>query len=110
MSFTVDRRGFLRFAAGGAFGVATSGITLRGISEWNAAMEAEIVAVPDGPESWAVATCSLCPGGCGLRVQLDERVGDVAAQVGDLAVLGLTEVQRLGAGEHERELAGQVGA
>ena len=46
--------------------------------------------------------------GGGVRVQLDGRIGNVAAQAGDLAVLGLAEVQCLVAGEHEREVVGQV--
>ena len=46
MSFTFDRRNFLRFAAGGAVGVATSGVSLHGISTLNAAIDSELVRVP----------------------------------------------------------------
>ena len=41
--------------------------------------------------------------------QLDLWIGRMAAKAGDLAVLGLAELQRLGAGEHQWELAGEVG-
>ena len=57
MSFTFDRRNFLRFAAGGAVGVATSGVSLKGISTINAAIDSEQVRVPSGPESWATGVC-----------------------------------------------------
>ncbi|HEX9119264.1 MAG TPA: molybdopterin-dependent oxidoreductase, partial [Terriglobales bacterium] len=70
MSFTFDRRNFLRFAAGGAVGVATSGVSLKGISTLNAAIDSEQARVPSGPESWATGVCNMCPGGCGLRVRL----------------------------------------
>jgi len=70
VSFEFDRRSFLKFAAGGAAGAATSGVTLKGISDVNAALANELVRVPSGPESWANGVCTLCPGGCGLRVRL----------------------------------------
>ncbi len=70
MSFTFDRRNFLRFAAGGAVGVATSGISVEGISKLNAAIDHELVKVPSGPESWVTGVCNMCPGGCGLRVRM----------------------------------------
>ncbi|MFQ5723010.1 MAG: molybdopterin-dependent oxidoreductase [Terriglobia bacterium] len=69
MNFRVNRREFLRFAGGGAVGLATSGVTLRGLSAVNAALAAEEVQVPRGPEAWSLSVCSLCPGGCGLRVR-----------------------------------------
>ncbi|MBI4466244.1 MAG: molybdopterin-dependent oxidoreductase [Acidobacteria bacterium] len=69
MSFRVNRRDFLRFAGGGAAGLAASGVTLRGLSTLNAALAAEEVEVPGGPEAWRLSVCSLCPGGCGLRVR-----------------------------------------
>lgn len=65
----INRRGFLHSAAGGAMGLAVSGGGLRGISRLNAALEAEQVRVPGGPEAFAPSVCSLCPGGCGLRVR-----------------------------------------
>ena len=70
MSFTFDRRNFLRFAAGGVVGAAASGVSLKGITTINAAIDSELVRVPSGPESWATAVCNMCPGGCGLRVRL----------------------------------------
>ena len=78
MSFKVDRRDFLRFTAGGVAGVSASGVTLKGISSLNAALAAEEVDVPRGPESWALGVCSLCPGGCGLRVR---KIGDRVTKV-----------------------------
>ncbi len=78
MNVTLNRRSFLQFVTSSAVGVAASGITLRSISEWNAAVEAEMVSVPEGPETWAVATCSLCPGGCGLRVR---KIGERAVKI-----------------------------
>lgn len=69
-----NRRDFLRFAGGGAVGAAASGITLQGISAFNAALAAEEVNVPRGPETWSLGICSLCPAGCGLRVRkIDKR-------------------------------------
>ncbi len=50
------------------------------------------------------ATGSRC-----LRVQLDLRVRSVPAQVGDLTMLGLAGVERLGAAEHEGKVAGEIG-
>ncbi len=50
-------------------GVATSGVTLRGLSTFNAALASEEVQVPRGPEAWSLSVCTLCPAGCGLRVR-----------------------------------------
>ncbi len=69
MSFEINRRDYLRFAAGGALGAATSGISLRGLSRMNAALSTEEVQVPGGPENWTSSLCSLCPAACGLRVR-----------------------------------------
>lgn len=69
MSFRVNRRDFLRFAGGGALGLATAGVTLRGVSTATAVLAAEEVRVPRGPEAWSPSVCSLCPGGCGLHVR-----------------------------------------
>lgn len=49
--------------------MATSGVTLQGLSTLNAAIESEEVHVPRGPEAWSLSVCSLCPAGCGLRVR-----------------------------------------
>jgi anaerobic selenocysteine-containing dehydrogenase len=69
VSLKVDRRTFLRFAGGGALGLASSGITVKGLSELNATLTYEEREVPRGPEGWSLSVCSLCPGGCGLRVR-----------------------------------------
>lgn len=69
MNFRVNRRDFFRFAGGGALGLAASGVTLRGISTVTATLAADEVQVPRGPEGHALSVCSLCPGGCGLRVR-----------------------------------------
>jgi anaerobic selenocysteine-containing dehydrogenase len=69
MTVTIDRRKFFQFAGGCAVGAATSGVTLEGLSKFNAALAAEEVKVPRGPEAWSLSVCSLCPGGCGLRVR-----------------------------------------
>ncbi len=102
MSFKVDRRDFLRFTAGGALGAASSGITLKGISDLNAAIASEQVRVPGGPESWATSVCTLCPGGCGLRVRM---IGQRAVKIqgnplhpvsrGGLCPKGLAGLQEL---------------
>ncbi len=70
MNFRTHRRGFFRFTAGGAAGLAVSGATLKSLSSLNAALESEEVRVPGGPETWSLSVCSLCPAGCGLRVRL----------------------------------------
>jgi len=69
MNLRVKRRDFLRYATGGVAGLATSGVTLQGLSTVNAAIAAEEVEVPKGPETWSLSVCSQCPGGCGLRVR-----------------------------------------
>ncbi len=78
MNLTMKRRDFVRFAGGGITGLATAGVTLRGISTLNAALEAESVDVPRGPETWALSLCSRCPGGCGLRVR---KIGSRAVRI-----------------------------
>ncbi len=102
MSFTFDRRNFLRFAAGGAVGTMTSGISVKGISTINAALENELVRVPSGPESWATGVCGMCAGGCGLRVR---KIGKRAVKIqgnpvhpinrGGLCPKGLAGLQEL---------------
>lgn len=78
MNFRVNRRDFLRFAGGGAIGLATAGVTLRGVSTATALLAAEEVRVPRGPEAWSPSVCSLCPGGCGLRVRT---IGERAVKI-----------------------------
>ena len=78
MSITIGRRGFLQFVGGGAAGAATSGVTLRGLSQFNAVAEQEALHVPSGPETWAVSLCTLCPAACGLRVR---KIGERAVHI-----------------------------
>jgi anaerobic selenocysteine-containing dehydrogenase len=97
----LDRRDFVRFAAGAALATG-SGLGVRGISRVNAALEAEEVRVPGGPEKWALGTCSLCEAGCGLRVRC---VGKRAVRIqgnplhpvnrGGLCPKGLAALQEL---------------
>jgi len=74
----LDRRNFLQLTAAGALGVATSGLTLRALSQVNSVLASEEVPVPSGPESLVPSICSLCPAGCGLRVR---KVGERAVHV-----------------------------
>ena len=102
MSINIGRRGFLQFVGGGAAGAATSGITLRGLSQFNAAAAQEELHVPSGPETWAVSLCTLCPAGCGLRVR---KIGERAVHIqgnplhpvnrGGLCPKGLAGLQEL---------------
>lgn len=69
MSFKVDRRGFFKFAGGGALGAAASGFSLHQLADINQTISAEEIQVPGGPETWVPGICTLCPGGCGLRVR-----------------------------------------
>jgi anaerobic selenocysteine-containing dehydrogenase len=78
MSFKVNRREFLRFSSGGVAGLAAAGVTMKGISTLNAALDAEEIKVPRGPETWALGVCTLCPGGCGLRVR---KIGERAVKI-----------------------------
>lgn len=78
MSLSMKRRDFMRFAGGGVTGLATAGVTLKGISTLNAALAVEEVEVPRGPETWALSVCSRCPGGCGLRVR---KIGSRAVRI-----------------------------
>ena len=43
MSIKVNRREFLRFSGGGVAGLAAAGVTMKGISTLNAALDAEEV-------------------------------------------------------------------
>jgi len=102
VNLKVKRRDFFRFAGGGALGLATSGVTLHGLSTLNAALAAETVEVPGGPEGWSLGVCTLCPGGCGLRLRT---IGKRAVKLsgnplhpvnhGGLCPKGLAGLQRL---------------
>ena len=72
------RRDFFRFAGGGVLGTAASGISLRDVSLINAELTTDEIEVPDGPESWALSVCTLCPGACGVRVR---KIGDRAVKI-----------------------------
>ncbi len=70
MSRKFDRRDFVRFIGGGALGAAVSGAGVEGISRINAAIGAEQVKVPGGPEKYCLSVCSLCEAACSLRVRV----------------------------------------
>ncbi len=99
---SVDRRVFLKFAAGGALGATVSGAGLKTIADFNAALAQEQMRVPGGPESWATALCGMCPSGCGLRVR---KIGKRAVKIqgnplhpisrGGLCPKGLAGLQEL---------------
>ncbi len=102
MSHEFDRRSFLKVAAGGALGATISSGGLKAVAELNQALAKEQVRVPSGPESWATAVCTLCPGGCGLRVR---KIGKRAVKIqgnplhptnrGGLCPKGLAGLQEL---------------
>ena len=102
MSYEFDRRSFLKLAAGGALGATVSSAGLKAVGELNATLASEQVRVPSGPESWATAVCTLCPGGCGLRVR---KIGKRAVKIqgnplhpvnrGGLCPKGLAGLQEL---------------
>lgn len=78
MNLKLNRREFLQVGTGGALGVAASGVTLQGLSNLNAALAAEEVQVPQGPETWVPSICSMCAAGCGLRVR---KIGERAVKI-----------------------------
>ncbi|MBI4459114.1 MAG: molybdopterin-dependent oxidoreductase [Acidobacteria bacterium] len=62
------RRDFLALGGGAIGGAALGRVTLRGISRLNEALAPEPALYP-GEEKIAYSICSMCPGGCGLRVR-----------------------------------------
>ncbi|MBI3895929.1 MAG: molybdopterin-dependent oxidoreductase [Acidobacteria bacterium] len=62
------RRDFLGLAGGAVGGAALGRVTLRGISRLNEALAPEPALYP-GEEKWTHSICSMCSGGCGLRVR-----------------------------------------
>ena len=73
----IDRRRFLGFSIGAAAGT-TLGLTGgRLLTQALAAAELPIYP-PRGPESFALSVCTMCPGGCGLRVR---RIGERAVKI-----------------------------
>ena len=71
------RRDFLSLAGGAIGGVALGNVTLRGLSRLNEALAPESALYP-GEEKIAYSICSMCSGGCGLRVRT---VGGKAVKV-----------------------------
>jgi menaquinone reductase, molybdopterin-binding-like subunit len=100
----IDRRSFLSFVVGGAAGTALSPLPWKltdNISIWTQMWP--WTPVPERGEVTTVAsTCTLCPGGCGIRVR---KVGDRVVKIegceghpindGKLCNLGLSGAQLL---------------
>ena len=73
----IDRRSFLSFAIGGAAGTALSPLPWKLIDDlsiWS--QNWDWTPMPqNGEATYATSACTLCPGGCGIRVRLiDDRV------------------------------------
>jgi anaerobic selenocysteine-containing dehydrogenase len=73
----VSRRRFLGFAAGAAAGTVVGVEAGRTLGDFLQAADLPVYP-PRGPESFVLSVCSLCPGGCGLRVR---RIGGRAVKV-----------------------------
>jgi anaerobic selenocysteine-containing dehydrogenase len=76
-SVRVNRRRFLGFAVGAAAGAAAGVPAGRTLGDFLQATDLPVYP-PRGPESFVLAVCNLCPGGCGLRVR---RIGERAVKV-----------------------------
>ncbi len=74
---SVSRRRFLGFAVGAAAGTAVGVPAGRAVGDFLQAADLPVYP-PRGPESFVLAVCNLCPGGCGLRVR---RIGERAVKV-----------------------------
>ena len=74
---SVTRRRLLGFAAGAAAGAAVGVPAGRTLGDFLQATNLPVYP-PRGPESFVLAVCNLCPGGCGLRVR---RIGERAVKV-----------------------------
>ncbi|MFQ6116180.1 MAG: twin-arginine translocation signal domain-containing protein, partial [bacterium] len=65
----ISRREFLKL-----LGMSTAGVTLTGLgcnSMWSVPDDIyERVGGAPRLESWKISVCSLCPGGCGIKVRL----------------------------------------
>ncbi len=100
----IDRRCFLSFIVGGAAGTALSPLPWKitdDLSIWSQNWPWTPVP-PTGETSFVTSTCTLCPGGCGIRVRkVDERAVKVEGlkghpvNDGGLCILGLTAAQLL---------------
>jgi anaerobic selenocysteine-containing dehydrogenase len=100
----VDRRSFLSFVIGGAAGTALTPLPWKltdDLSIWSQNWPWTPVP-PRGEATYAVSTCTLCPGGCGISVRkVDDRVVKVEGlkghpvNDGGICPLGLAGVQLL---------------
>ena len=76
----LSRRCFLSFVIGGAAGTTLSPLPwklLDDASIWSQNWPWTPVP-PDGTTSYAASTCSLCPGGCGIKVRLIDGIPNTA--------------------------------
>ncbi len=100
----IDRRSFLAFIVGGAAGSTLSPLPWKltdDISIWTQNWPWTPVP-PRGERTFVTSTCTLCPGGCGIRVsKVDDRVIKVEGlkghpvNDGGLCPLGLSAAQLL---------------
>ncbi len=100
----VDRRSFLSFLIGGAAGTALSPLPWKltdDLSIWT--QNWPWTPVPKrGEASYATSTCTLCPGGCGIKVRkIDQRCVKIEGadehpiNKGGVCILGLSGLQLL---------------
>lgn len=68
----LDRRGFLKFAVGGAIGTLATPIPWDMIDESAKFTDLWAPEPAKGPSSFVHTTCRLCPGGCGITLRLVE--------------------------------------
>ncbi|MFH1148649.1 MAG: molybdopterin-dependent oxidoreductase [Pseudomonadota bacterium] len=68
----VDRRDFIKLAAGGALGTMLTPIPWQLIDESAKFSDTWAPEPPKGPSSFINSTCRLCPGGCGITVRAVE--------------------------------------
>ncbi len=100
----IDRRSFLAFVFGGAAGTALSPLPWKltdDISIWTQNWPWTPVP-PKGETTYVASTCTLCPGGCGIRVRrVEDRVvkiegrSDHPVNRGGICPLGAAGVQLL---------------
>ncbi len=100
----IDRRSFLAFVIGGAAGTTLSPLPWKltdDLSIWTQNWPWTPVP-PRGERTFVTSTCTLCPGGCGIRVsKVDDRVIKVEGlkghpvNDGGLCPLGLSAAQLL---------------
>jgi anaerobic selenocysteine-containing dehydrogenase len=100
----VDRRSFLSFVIGGAAGTALTPLPWKltdDLSIWSQNWPWTPIP-PRGETTYVASTCTLCPGGCGIRVRkVDDRVVKVEGRKGHpvndggICPLGLSGAQLL---------------